>query len=291
MKRYKKEEAGKLEVGQILYTKHFSLTLDRNLCKGCELCKLICPREAISLVPTDSTEGKASVHLVHVNENKCDFHGICAVICPFSAIKITMNGENRLPAVEKEVFPILTRDIDVCSEKCAPGCKKCEETCPLGIISVKEDKSGTVVEIQKDLCASCQICWVECPTDAISVTKFYEGSVNICSEACPEGCKNCIDACPVNALALDEESRVFAKNINCIYCGACLQVCPESDALSVERTAVRHTPVDSGAWHKGLSKITSADGLARELTGGRTSRVRKAVKNLNSGELDTTEEG
>ena len=37
MKRYKKEENGKLEVGLILYTKHFALTVDRELCKGCEL--------------------------------------------------------------------------------------------------------------------------------------------------------------------------------------------------------------------------------------------------------------
>jgi len=281
MKRYKKEQNGKLEVGQILYTKHFVLTVDRDLCKGCELCKLVCPREAVSLVPV-----KGAPPLVDIDENKCDFHGICAVVCPFAAISITTNGINEIPAVKSEVFPTLTRDIKVDNKRCKRGCMKCEETCPLGIIAVNEETQK--VNILKELCAGCQICWLECPENAIEVTKFIEGSIQIDTELCGDGCRQCLDACPVNALALDDDDKVYAKDINCIYCGACLQVCPNQDALKIERTAIRHTPVNSGAWNKGLEKITSHTGLMRELAAQNAGKARKAVANL--GLLGLTEE-
>jgi 4Fe-4S ferredoxin len=281
MKRYKKEQDGKLEVGQVLYTKHFALTLDRELCRGCELCMRVCPREAITLVPAAvSADGKAVAALVDVDENKCDFHGICAVVCPFSAISITMNGKEGLPAVAAGVFPTLTRDIKANSELCEPGCRKCEESCPLSIVSVHESGGSTAVDIKTELCASCQVCMMECPADAIEVTKFIEGSIRIQPGACPAGCVRCLDVCPVEALAVGGDGKVYVRDVYCIYCGACLQVCPESDALSIERTAIRHTPVSSGAWHKGLEKITSAKGLMREMSAERIDKVRQSVINL-----------
>jgi ferredoxin len=191
-----------------------------------------------------------------------------------------LNGEEGLPAVEKEVFPLLTRDIEACSEKCEPGCKVCEEVCPLGIISVEEGEGVTSVDIKKELCPSCCICWMECPSDAISVNKFIEGSINIDPKSCPEGCRKCIDVCPVNALDVDEDGKVFPKEMFCIYCGACLPVCPVSDALDIKRTAVHHTPITSGAWHNGLKKVTSAEGLARELAAERTYKTREAADKI-----------
>ena len=284
MKRYKKEPNGALEVGQVLYTKHFALRLDRDLCKGCQLCKLVCPREAVSLIPQPDVDGKARPPLVDIDESKCDFHGICAVVCPFSAIRISMNGDYELPAVAKEVFPVLTRDIAADNGRCKPGCKKCEEACPLGIVCVNTEAGE--VDIKRDLCAGCQICWMECPEDAIEVSKFIEGSIRIDGSACPEGCKRCLDVCPVNAMALDENGKVFAKDMYCVYCGACLEVCPAEGALKIARTAIRHSPVNSGAWHKGLEKLTSTAGLMRELGAERAGRARTAVQNLQSAEVE-----
>jgi 4Fe-4S ferredoxin len=281
MKRYKTEHDGKLVVGHTMYTKRFVLTLDRNLCKGCELCKLACPREALTLVPVEDKEGKACASIVDIDENKCDFHGICAVVCPFSAIKININGDDKLPAVTMNVFPTLERDIEVRGDMCEAGCKKCEEVCPLGIISVEcGQDSGNMVNIDKDLCAGCQICMMECPADAINMTKFIEGSIEIDCEACPEGCHRCFDVFPLNALQIDKNGKVSANNMYCIFCGACLPVCPNPDALRISRTAVRHTDVSSGAWNRGLKKITSTSGLMRELAAQRVDKVREAIRNL-----------
>jgi 4Fe-4S ferredoxin len=301
MKRYKREDDEELEIGEIFYTKRFVLTIDRTRCKGCAICKLVCPREAVSVKPAKKgPDGKTLAPVIDIDENKCDFHGICAAACPFSAITITADSQEGIPAVSKDVFPTLIRDLEIDSEKCEPGCKKCEEKCPLDAISVRfepltreeqnERKSRglsagtekTVIELKKDRCAGCQVCWIECPTDAVKVTKFFEGSIGIDRKLCPEGCHSCLDVCPVNALSLGEDQRIQINDMQCIYCGACLNVCPNPDALKLERTSVHHTPVESGAWNKGLEKLTSTQGLDRELAAKRTGKAREAIKSLKS---------
>jgi len=283
MKRYKKEQDGKLEVGQVLYTKSYKLTLDRELCKGCHLCILACPRYAIKLNEAKDADGKASAAVVDIDENLCDFHGICAVVCPFNAISITVDGTDNIPVVARDAFPTLIRDINVDSDKCQPGCRKCEEACPLDIVKVFEGKGWMSVDIKKELCAGCRICWSVCPTGAINVTKFIEGTVRVDPGACPKDCHRCLDVCPVDALALDEEGKVKVREMFCIYCGACLPVCPSSGALTVKRSEIRHTPIKSGAWNKGLEKLTSVEGLMRELAAERSGKKYDAIKNLMPG--------
>lgn len=353
MKRYKKEYGDILEVGQTFYTKRFRLTVDRNLCKGCVICKLACPREAITIKPPaggsdgetpggemsqgntpggDTPLGATSLGtglapIIDIDESKCDFHGICAVVCPFSAIKITIDGSDDIPAVVKGVFPVLTRDIDIDVSKCEASCNKCEDACPLGIISVEPTASTVasttaspaastaastttstvasntaspaapptaspaaspsapitdqaVVSVDKDLCAGCRACWSECPTDAVKVTRFYEGSIRIDKELCPPGCRRCMDVCPLDALYVGDDNKVDVKNSNCIYCGACQNVCPAREALEISRTSVRHSPIESGAWNKGLERITSTDALNKELAASRTAKIREAVNEV-----------
>jgi len=283
MKRYKKEHGGKLEVGQVLYTKDFKLTLDRELCKGCHLCRLACPRHAVRLNKAEDKDGKASASVVDIDESICDFHGICSVVCPFNAINIEVDGADNVPAVTREAFPTLIRDISVDSDRCQPGCRKCEEACPLDIMKVFEDEGGMSVEIQKEFCAGCRICWSVCPTGAVNVTKFIEGVVRLDPDACPEGCRRCLDVCPVDALTVDEFGKVDVREMFCIYCGACLQVCPSSGALTVERTAIRHTPIKSGAWNKGLERLTSPEGLMRELAAERAGKKFDAIRKIIPG--------
>lgn len=280
MKRYKVEKDGVLEVGQIMYTKKYVLSVDRDLCKGCELCALVCPREAITLVPQEDIDGQAVAPKIDVNENICDFHGICAVVCPFAAIKIAVNGDETLNAVKMEVFPTLTRDFTVDTSLCEEDCTTCEEVCPLNIVTVTKKDGKVDVAVKIDQCAGCKICWDECPSQCIEVSKFIEGSITIVSDKCQEGCTRCLDVCPLDALDIDDNDKVYAKNMNCIYCGACKTVCPNEDALSIVRTAILHSPVSSGAWNKGLEKLTSTAGLMRELAAERISKLRTTVKSL-----------
>jgi len=276
MKRYKKEQDGKLNVGLVMYTKHYKLEVDRALCKGCQLCRLVCPKEAISRIPQADADGKAVAPLVDADEAKCDYCGICALACPFSAMKININGNERPPVLAYEVFPEYIRDIQVDNAKCKPDCKDCEEICALKALSVNTEVGE--VSVKKDLCAGCTACWQECPEEAITVSKFIEGSIDIDTSKCPEGCTRCADVCPVNAIAV-EDGEVFASDYTCIYCGACLEVCPEEGVIKVERTAIRHTPVESGAWNKGLEKLTSAEGLQRERAAESAAKARAALEN------------
>ncbi|MFH0897553.1 MAG: 4Fe-4S dicluster domain-containing protein [Candidatus Bathyarchaeota archaeon] len=296
MKRFKNEDKDRLFIGQALYVKRFGLTVDRRLCKGCMICKLVCPREAITLNPVSKgSDGKAQHPEVNVDENKCDFHAICATACPFGAIEVTINDKQTAPTVGKEAYPIFLRDIQIDSKRCVPDCRICAEKCPLGIISVTTEpltteemkKKGlpatskkTIVAVKKELCAACRICEVECPAKAIQVTKLFDGFIRINQERCIEDCHDCLDVCPVNALYLEEDGKVCVKDIFCIYCGACANVCPKPEALELTRTSVHHTPIKSGAWNKALEKLTSTSGLERELKAKRMGKAREAIKNL-----------
>jgi len=299
LRLYKDDDSNKLSIGQVLYAKRYNLTLDRNLCKGCDVCKVVCPREAIFLKPLPrDTDGKARAPLVDIDVRKCDYHAICATMCPFGAITVSINDQNHLPAVEKEAYPELVRQIEINSDSCEPECKICEEKCPLGVISVHfepikaeeaaargikvargEEPTRTMVDVDKVHCACCKVCEAACPVHIIKVEKFFNGSIRIDQEKCPEGCRDCLDVCPVNALYL-EGGKVYPNDEFCIYCRACVNVCPRPEALEVTRTSVRHTPVKSGAWNKSLEKLTSVAGVRRELTARRMIKAREAVSNL-----------
>jgi len=299
LKLYKNDDGQKLSIGQVLYAKRFNLTLDRKLCKGCDVCKVVCPREAISLKPLQKgADGKARAPLADIDVGKCDYHAICATMCPFGAITVSIDNQSHLPAVEKEAYPELVRQIEVNSDGCEPGCKICEEKCHLKVISVHfepitaeeaakrgikvapgAEPTRTIVEINKTHCACCKVCEAACPVHVIKVEKFFNGSIRIDQDVCPEGCHDCLDVCPVNALYL-EGGKVYPNDEFCIYCRACVNVCPRPEALEVTRTSVRHTAVKSGAWNKSLEKLTSIAGVRRELTAKRMTKAREAVSNL-----------
>lgn len=63
------------------------IKIDRDKCKGCELCILYCPNKLIHVL------GGLNKHGVHVvkfknNENKCTGCSMCAAICPDCAIEV-----------------------------------------------------------------------------------------------------------------------------------------------------------------------------------------------------------
>jgi len=306
MKELKTDTQNELIVERLLHAKRYSLTLDKNLCKGCEICQIICPREAITIVKTSKKDGeKAKPPTIDVNTQKCSYCGMCEPICPFGALQVRVNGEHIVPVIEKESFPNLIREIEVDTSKCdVPlqsamcGCVDCEKACPLNLIKVtiltpdgQEVKAADVeaqsnkqdlkvkVDIRKDLCPCCRLCEVKCPEGAIHVRKILHGLLNITLEKCPQGCQDCLDVCPIpGALFLNDDGKVHPNETFCVFCGVCKLVCPVEGALQMDRKFIHHTPVSSGAWNKALEKLTSTNEYSKEAKLKGWMKAQKAVE-------------
>jgi len=299
MKLLKTETENELIVERVHHARRYSLILDKSVCVGCEICKIICPKEAVEVKTFPKVEGdKAKRPIIDVNEQKCHYCGMCDVICPYGAITVRTNGEPVIPVVKTESFPQLLREIEVDATKCEVGCVECEEACPLSLIKVTvrtpegeevrdlesiesrsdRDKLTVTVDIRKELCPCCRLCELKCPDGAIRVRKIFHGAIRINREMCPEGCQDCLDVCPITgALYLSEDGKVYANELYCVYCGVCRLVCPVEGALELQRTSIRHTPVHSGAWNKALEKLASTKEMTKELRAKSLTKARESV--------------
>lgn len=296
MKLLKVETKDELTVERILHARRHSLTLDKNRCSGCEICMIICPKEAIETKKIPKKDGeRAKRPVVDVDENKCHFCGICSSICPFGALEVKVDGETATPVVKTESFPQLLREIEVDAAKCSLDCVDIEDPCPLGLIEVRAQTSDgkevenmetraadenleVVVDIERDSCPCCRVCEAKFPDGAIRVRKISTGIMKINHDKCPEGCRDCLDVCPITgALYLSEDGKVHVNELYCVYCGACRIVCPEEGALELERTYIHHTPVRSGAWNKALEKLTSTKEMTKELRTKSSTKLRESV--------------
>jgi len=66
------------------------VTIDKNHCKGCELCVKVCPQGVLSISKELTLRGFfcAQVH----DPSRCIGCRICAIICPDVAIDVHANG-------------------------------------------------------------------------------------------------------------------------------------------------------------------------------------------------------
>ncbi|MGA3111674.1 MAG: 4Fe-4S dicluster domain-containing protein [Candidatus Bathyarchaeia archaeon] len=298
LKTLKKDAPDALTLEWVLHVKNYKLTLDKSRCVGCQICSLACPKEAIKTQRQLKIQGQdAKKAKVDIDLAKCNFCGICDVACPYGAIKVTLNGAHDLSILAKESYPQLVRDVKVDTHQCQKECVECETACPLSLIKIsKIDFDGKPVEniealspsqkkrvqvnldIQKDYCPTCRICEFKCSPGAIKVKKFIEGKIAINQEKCPEGCKDCLDVCPITGtLSLGEDKKVHVNESYCTYCGACKNVCPVDEALTVKRTKIHHTPIHSGTWNKSLERLTSPIDAVKELKTQADENRRKLV--------------
>jgi 4Fe-4S ferredoxin len=299
LKTLKQETAETLTLQWVLHVRDYKLTLNKNLCVGCEICALACPKEAIRLEKQTKTPGeKAKRAEIDIDLKKCNFCGICDILCPYGAIKVTVNGEHILSVVEKESFPELIRDIQVDTSRCPVDCVECEEACPIDLIKItqltaagkpvenigsltEKEKKGLQIkiDIEKERCPCCRICEFKCPEGVLRVRKFIHGKISVHPEKCPESCTDCLDVCPIlGALYLSEDDKkVHVNEMFCVYCGACKVVCPVDEALELKRTMINHTPVHSGAWNKALEMLTSPVEMTKELRTKGSLKARESV--------------
>lgn len=279
-KSFKQDSSEALILEWVLQVKNFKLTLDRQRCVGCQICSLVCPKEAVSVEkPLQQRIGEKMLKpKVDIDLAKCNFCGVCDVMCPFGAIKVTLNDVHNLALIDKKSFPKIKRQITLDSKVCPKDCTDCETVCPFQLIKVskvgfdgkpvkhlnglsptEKRRVKVSVDIQKDYCPTCKICEVKCPSKTLKVAKIFEGKIAIDHSKCPIDCHACVDVCPIpNVLSPNAEGKVVVNEVYCIYCGACKNVCPSEEvALLVKRVKVAHERVHSGTWNKSLERLTS----------------------------------
>jgi 4Fe-4S ferredoxin len=300
LRTLKTETAEALTLEWVLHINNYRLTNDRKYCKGCQICSLACPKEAIKVEKQPKAMGqKTEKAKIDVDLAKCNFCAICDVLCPYGAMKVTVDGKHALSVVEKESFPKLVRNVQVNPTRLLENVVQCEDACPLGLIKTTlHSADGRIVEnlselteaekqgmradvnIDEEHCPCCGLCEFKCPEGAFRVRKFMNGKINIHTEKCPEGCTDCLDVCPItDALYVsDTDKKVRPNETFCIYCGACKVVCPVDDALELKRTSMHHTAIHSGAWNKALERLTSPIEVAKELKSKRSLKAAQSVK-------------
>ena len=62
------------------------IEIDRELCKGCEICIFFCPKDAISL--SDKLNASGYLPVIFNGSKECTGCAICAVVCPEVAIEV-----------------------------------------------------------------------------------------------------------------------------------------------------------------------------------------------------------
>jgi 4Fe-4S ferredoxin len=296
-KTQKQNTADALTLEWILQAKNYKLSLDKNLCVGCQICSLACPKGAITLAKQPKVAGeKAEKAQVDIDLAKCNFCGICDFTCPYGAVKVTYNGAPSKTVVEKECFPTLIRDIEIDTKNCPKDCVACQKACPLeqlkvtrvtydgqpvqdvNALSPSQRKHVVVkVDIPKEKCPTCRACEYVCPPGVIKIRKTFEGKIAIDTAKCPEGCQDCVDVCPITDTLKVVDGKVQVNEATCTYCGACKAVCPSTDALELKRTKVLHTPIHSGTWNKALERITSPMDAVKELKAISGMQAKKVV--------------
>jgi 2-oxoglutarate ferredoxin oxidoreductase subunit delta len=62
-----------------------SITIDQELCKGCEICISFCPKKAIVITNKLNASGYSPAAY---NDGECTGCAICATVCPEVAIEV-----------------------------------------------------------------------------------------------------------------------------------------------------------------------------------------------------------
>ena len=75
------------------------VTIDKNHCKGCELCVTECPPKVLEMDKTRLTP--KGYHPAHIFKEGCTGCAICALVCPDAAITV-YREVSKAPTATKE---------------------------------------------------------------------------------------------------------------------------------------------------------------------------------------------
>ena len=71
--------------------KRFQVVIDRERCKGCELCRSFCPKQLIEMDTQVNAKGYCPAKMTRQEE--CVGCASCALVCPDCAIEIFAKEE------------------------------------------------------------------------------------------------------------------------------------------------------------------------------------------------------
>jgi ferredoxin len=93
-----------------LLVKRYELELDRKTCVGCGICADVCPKEAIKYFPAEFRGMRAASRpSIDFDPELCVLCGECVSVCPLHALRMRLDGAERVPVVELNVFAQATR--------------------------------------------------------------------------------------------------------------------------------------------------------------------------------------
>ena len=252
--KVKKEDKVSISIVQSMWVDSYTLSFDKELCIGCDLCRQVCPKEAISLKIQDSRI------VPEVDERACSMCGFCVSFCPVNAAKLT--AKNTWKDTEEEIRPILdqggiphfSKGMKLDASLCPPGCDLCVKACPREALSMEKG----VVKLDRDRCLSCAHCQAVCPIKgAIEVTRLFEGKIVVDVNRCPPGCDYCVQACPAHCYTALAEKGVRVDSRHCVCCGACLVACPYG-AIDLTRLRLRSEQDGySCVWSRAVDRLLS----------------------------------
>ncbi len=251
LKNAKIDEDNRLKIIQHMWVDTTTLSLDRETCIACDLCRQTCPKEAISVYL-----GEPQSEL-DIDEDKCSFCGMCVSICPVHAMSMihvnTWRGteESIRPLLQYGGIPDFSRGMDLNAAFCPPGCDRCVKACPRDALWLEQGQ----VRLDRDRCLSCAHCADVCPVEgACQVSRLFDGQIQVGLDKCPAGCSQCIKACPTGCYEALEDHGVKPDSRNCICCGACLVACPVG-AIDLTRLRVRAAGGFSAVWSRAVDHL------------------------------------
>ena len=307
----KRRTENEMTLERAMVTRHYLMRWDLDLCVGCQLGPLVCPKDALTLVPGVIENGyMVKRQSIDVDVTKCILCGQCVEICPVNAIEMTVNDQPEVPVITYETFPTLIQS-NVFNKKIFDWQRKdfVINNCPTNVISYDEEQKTLLVDDAH--CIRCRQCEVA-SDGAFKVEQPWQGKVELRREKCVPGCFACAGICPTRALHINEAGELVLADYYCIKCGACMQICPvkaeyeefevqaESYGVTktvkhkrvinsgqlpiwVERWRVKHSPVQSGAWVTALIKLADDKAGTLEIDRKRALKRRDLIVALKGG--------
>ena len=160
-----------------MYIDHVKFYIDNEVCSNCEICSLVCPKEAVVI-----KDGKKTV------SDDCTLCGFCENFCPVECIEHTNNDDRKDFYHENKMIPLMPKSHEInqvnarklfkgkhtVKSDCPPGCELCVAACPINIMHRFDgNKERKKVKTCSSKCLMCGACMNACPHDLIEIKRVH----------------------------------------------------------------------------------------------------------------------